>query len=154
MEVAQRIELTLSTGEISGPSDLIIGMRISAGTKNPYRVYFPKTDEHGHTALERSAVVGQFNDHWEEGLMDFNGTLESASQVVTFFLFNVSKLQESLSIALAWPLLTHEKTVWSSRQEQVNYFLACDNTRYSLPEAEVVLPSDGRLSLRVYRLEA
>jgi hypothetical protein len=151
MEIAQRIELTLSSDQAGSLSDLIVGMRITAGTKNPYRIYFPKTDVHGCTALEQVVVLGQFKDHWEEGLMDFNGTLESASQSATFFLFNVRDLQTNLKIALAWPLLTYEKTVWRSRREQVDYFLSCRNDQYSLPETDVPIPRNGQVHLRVHR---
>src|SRR3546814_4489583 len=151
MELAPRIELTISSDEAGPPSGLIVGMRITSGTKSRYSIYFPKTDAQGRTALKQTAVLGQFKDHWEEGLMDFNGTFESASQTATFFLFNTDHLQASLDSALAWPLLTHEKTVWRSRQEQVDYFLSCRNNRYSLPETTVVIPSNGCLCLQVYR---
>ena len=80
MDIPLRLELALASDEVMPPAGLIVGMRVSAGTKNPYHIFFPKTDDSGRTALDKSAVIGQFKDHWEEGLMDFNGTLESAPQ--------------------------------------------------------------------------
>jgi hypothetical protein len=153
MDISSRLELAISSNEADPPIGLIVGMRISAGTKNPYRIYFPKTDESGRTTLDKAAILGQFKDHWEEGLMDFNGTLESAGQTATFFLFNVRELQTHLDRAMAWPLFTHEKTVWQSRSEQVSYFLSCCNSQYSLPETDLPIPTDGLLHLQVHRHE-
>ena len=151
MDIPPQLELAISSNEAAPPAGLIIGMRVSAGTKNPYHIFFPKTDATGLTALDRAAILGQFKDHWEEGLMDFNGTLESAAQEVTFFLFNSPALEQDPSYALAWPLLTHEKTVWHSRAEKVSYFVNSCNSRYNLPEAAVKIPVDGLVRLQVQR---
>ena len=151
MDIPLRLELALASDEVMPPAGLIVGMRVSAGTKNPYHIFFPKTDDSGRTALDKSAVIGQFKDHWEEGLMDFNGTLESAPQTAAFFLFNVRDFKANLKTVLAWPLLTHEKTVWASRAEKVEYFLSCRNAKYLLPETELEVPLDGPLQLQVSR---
>src|SRR5690606_42082787 len=139
------------SNEAMPPAEIIVGMRVSAGTKNPYHIFFPKTDASGRTALDKAAVVGQFKDHWEEGLMDFNGILESAPQAATFFLFNVRDFKANLKMALAWPLLAYEKTAWGSRVEKADYFLPCRNDKYHLPEITMEVPEDGLLRLQVSR---
>jgi hypothetical protein len=151
MDIPLRLELTLVSNEAMPPAGLIVGMRVSAGTKNPYHIFFPKTDATGRTALEKSEVVGQFKDHWEEGLMDFNGSIESAAQAVTFFLFDVRDFKANLKTALAWPLLAHEKTIWASRTEKAEYLLSCRNAQYRLPETTLEIPQDGLLQLQVSR---
>ena len=151
MDIPLRLELTLVSNEAMPPAGLIVGMRVSAGTKNPYHILFPKTDAAGRTALDKSEVVGQFKDHWEEGLMDFNGSIESAAQAVTFFLFDVRDFKANLKTALAWPLLAHEKTTWASRTEKAEYLLSCRNAKYRLPETTLEIPQDGLLQLQVSR---
>jgi hypothetical protein len=151
MDIPLRLELALASHEAMPPAGLIVGMRVPAGTKNPYHIFFPKTDDAGRAALDKSAVIGQFKDHWEEGLMDFNGTLESAPQTATFFLFNVRDFKTNLKAVLAWPLLAHEKTVWASRAEKVEYLLSCRNSKYLLPETVLEIPQDGLLELQVSR---
>ena len=149
MQLTPIIQISVSCNSGADLSGLIFGMRVSAGTKNPYHIYFPKTDAHGVTSIEATAVHGQFEDHWEEGLMDFNGTLETASQEVVFYLFDVETLQANLSMALAWPLLAYEKSVWTSRQEKVDYFLSCRNQQYNFDASAQTVPLTGRLRLEV-----
>ena len=127
-------------------------MRISSGTKNPYHIYFPKTDTHGCSALVADDFCGQFKDHWAEGLMDYNGNLEVASQTVVLFLFDVGALKKNLANSLAWPLLPHEKTMWSSRQEKVDYLLSCRNEQYRFSESSFVVSAEGELSVEVLPL--
>ena len=154
MQIASRLELEVTSNDAAPLADLIVGMRVTSGTKNPYHIYFPKTDPAGRSLLDRAAIVGQFKDHWEQGLMDFNGTLESASQTVTLFLFNAGDPHAFLANALAWPLLKHEQTVWASRQDWADYFLSCHNNQCSLPETTTAIPLDGPLRVEVYRREA
>ena len=83
--------------------------------------------------------------------MDFIGTLESASHTAVFFLFDTRELQANLDSALAWPLLTHERTIWQSRTQKIDYFLSCSNSRYRLSETEIAVPANGSLRLQVHR---
>lgn len=129
--------------------NLIMGMRISVGNKNPYRIYFPKTNFAGHSSLSADDIAGQFKDHWEEGLMDYNGTLENADQSVDLFLPDVRLIRSGQRAFLVWPLLTHEKTAWASRQEKLDYFLSSANEHYSLKEFSAAIPSDGRLQVQI-----
>jgi hypothetical protein len=124
-------------------------MRLAAGTKNPYRIYFPKTDSMGRAELQADESSGQFKAHWEEGLMDFNGTLESAPQDVTLFLCDVAAIRSNRRVLMAWPLLTHERELWTSRQQKIDYFLSCANERYSFLESSVLIPDDGKLRVEV-----
>jgi hypothetical protein len=130
-------------------TDLIFSMLISTGRKNPYSIYFPKTDAHGRAFLSARAVRGQFEDHWAEALMDHSGTLDEARQDVTFVLFDPKRLRENIVLASASPLLPYEKTVWASRAQRIDYLLSCRNELYRFEETIVAMPRDGLVELQV-----
>jgi len=150
MELPATVDISVTDRAGIPLPDLILGMRISSGTKNSYHVYFPKTDSEGHSSLSADDIAGQFKDHWEEGLMDYNGTLETAAQEVQLFLLDVTNIRSNQSAFMAWPLLIHEKTVWASRQEMLDYFLSSVNERYSMKELPAVIPSDGKLQAQAF----
>jgi hypothetical protein len=149
MDLPPSVALQVSCEDEVDLSGLIIGMRISTGRKNPYHVYFPKTDTSGRSVLSESNIRGQFTDHWESGLMDHSGGLEDASQRVEFFLFDTEVMRRNLSVVSKWPLLPYESTVWNSRQEAVDYYLSCRNAQFRLGETSLVIPRDGEVSLQV-----
>jgi hypothetical protein len=62
---------------------------MTAGDKNPYGIFFPKTDGIGQTRLTAEDIKGQFTDHWEEALMDYNGSIEDANELVTIRLWDL-----------------------------------------------------------------
>ena len=72
-------------------SGIIFELRVVSGTKNPYYVIFPKTDARGIARLSSEQFRGQFEDHWENGLMDYNGTVATAIPTVTVQLLEKSR---------------------------------------------------------------
>ena len=149
MNVPASVSLRVSCSTPIDLSDLILGMTISTGRKNPYHIYFPKTDGLGRSVLSAESFRGQFEDHWAEGLMDYSGNLESASQRVVFYLFDPELMRKSLSVVAAWPLLPHEASVWRSRQEAIDYYLSSRNEQFDFVETPVVLPQTGEIPLEV-----
>jgi hypothetical protein len=86
MTLPPQIELRARCAEADDLSDLIFRMQLTAGYKNPYSIFFLKTDTHGHTRLTAEDIQGQFSDHWEEALMDYDGSIEEANDLVTIHL--------------------------------------------------------------------
>lgn len=118
MHVPDRITVHVTSDEGADVSGIIIQMTVTTGQKNPYYVSFPKTDTAGIATLTRDDFIGQFEDHWESGLMDHAGTPEDADCRVVVKLYDPSWSIANRDLALAWPLLKHERTKWSSREEE------------------------------------
>ncbi len=62
--------------------------------------------------------------------MDHSGTPESANSVVEVALYDPTWSIQNPDQALAWPLLPHESTKWSSRDEQYCYRTSTRNTEF------------------------
>lgn len=78
------IELRVSNpagGDLSG---LIFQMRVTSGAKNPYHIYFPKTAADGSARITAATFRGQFQDHFELGLMDYDGVASASVRTVNF----------------------------------------------------------------------
>lgn len=124
-------------------------MQVTAGTKNPFRIHFPKTLADGTTSMTAQDFRGQFNDHFDQGIMDYDGSIENANDIMRVNLFDlrpIMRLQKELS---CWPLFTHERTVWKSRKERVDYLLSCRNQEFYFFEQTAVIPEDATLRLTV-----
>ena len=135
-------------GDLSG---LIFQMRVTAGTKNLYYIHFPKTSADGTASLTAEDFRGQFTDHWEQALMDYNGTVETAGDLVGIELFDPRPMAKGREQALQWPLFKHERTIWKSRQEKIDYFLSCQNQEFYFFEQSAHIPSEGAIRLIVGR---
>ena len=123
MTLPPQIELRARCAQASDLSGLIFRMQITAGYKNPYGIFFPKTDSAGHARLTAEDINGQFTDHWEEALMDYNGLIEDANELVTIRLWDPTPLREGYGELLAWPLFTHQRTRWQSRRDYLDYMI-------------------------------
>jgi len=88
MTLPPQIELRARCAEADDLSGIIFRMQITAGYKNPYSIFFPKTDERGRTQLTAKESEMQFTDHWDMALMDYNGSLEDANELVTIHLWD------------------------------------------------------------------
>jgi hypothetical protein len=108
-------------------SGIIFELCVTSGTKNRYYIIFPKTNAQGVAQLTSEEFHGQFEDHWEEGLMDYNGTVETAVPTVTVQLLEKSRIEQHLHLLRAWPLLKNERKCWKSREEKLQYWLSCRN---------------------------
>jgi hypothetical protein len=151
MTFPPQVELRARCAEASDLSDLIFEMQITAGSKNPYRILFPKTIPDGRTVLSASDISGQFTDHWEMALMDYNGSLEDAVEVVTVRLFNPAPTREHYAELLAWPLFTHERTRWQSRREFLDDLLSCRNEQFTFPGLSVRMPKSALIYVPLRR---
>src|SRR5207248_2835791 len=108
MKLPERISLQIFCRSAIDLSGLIAELIVSSGDKNPYRIYFPKTDNFGKTTLTRNDFIGQFRDHWESGLMDHTGDIDSADAIVQVDLYDPRWSLQNRDRALAWPLLSYE----------------------------------------------
>jgi hypothetical protein len=151
MTLPRQIELRARCPDASDLSDLIFEMQITAGSKNSYRILFPKTTPQGRSALTASDVTGQFTDHWEMALMDYNGTLDQAVDVVRLRLFDPAPTREHYDELLAWPLFTHERSRWKSRQDFLDDLLSCRNDQFIFPGISVRLPDSALIYLPLRR---
>ncbi len=151
MTVPPQIELRAGCAEASDLSDLVFEMQITAGSKNPYCILFPKTTRDGRSALSAEDIAGQFTDHWEMALMDYNGTLDDAVDVVTLRLFDPASVRERYTNLLAWPLFTHERTHWQSRQQFLDHLLTCRNEQFTFAGISVRFPETTLIYLPLDR---
>jgi len=154
MTLPPQIELRARCADAGDLSGIVFEMQITAGTKNPYTILFPKTTSDGHTVLPAAEVIGQFTDHWEMALMDYNGTLENAVDIATIRLFDPAPTREHYSSLLAWPLFTHESTRWQSRQQVLDYLISCRNEQFTFGGISVRFPESALLYLPLCRAVA
>jgi len=147
MDLPEKIDLKLKLDDAVDLSDVIVEMKVQAGRKNPYYIRFPKTDEYGRTSLTKKDFIGQFKDHWDEALMDYDGTPESANPIVEISLFDSKWLEENKETALSWPLLKHEKLIWNSRQELYDYLISNSNRKFHCDTVSVDLQRASQIEL-------
>jgi hypothetical protein len=151
MNIPETIFAQVSCKSCTDLGDIIIQLKVKAGRKNPYYIYFPKTESSGKTSLTRDDFIGQFKDHWEMGLMDYDGTPETANSVVEFTLFDPTWLVENKKLALVWPLLNHEKTKWKNRGQQYTFMTNCRNLEFKCRSIKVDLTKTDQIKLEIYR---
>lgn len=143
------IILQIKSDEKCDLKDLLVIMKITAGTKNPYYISFPKTDQNGRSVLTKGELIGQFNDHIAMALMDYNGTIENAENTVEINLINTSKLIKNKKELLSWPLLPHEKKIWKTRSEELEYRLSNRNSIFTAKAIKVNLEKTNKILYRI-----
>jgi len=141
----------LMCDSVSDLSGIIVELTVTTGLKNPYHIYFPKTDSRGIATLTSDDFVGQFTDHWEAGLMDHSGTIDTAESTVRVGLYDPSWSVDNRDAALAWPLLKHERTKWSSRDEEYRYRTSSRNSEFSASPITIDLEKRSSIVLRLER---
>lgn len=151
MEVPEIISLEMKSDDVRDLSGIVVQLKVTAGTKNPYYILFPKTDKNGLAKLLKEDFIGQFTDHYEQGLMDYNGSPEDASSIVEVSLFDSTWLVANKKLALAWPLLKYEKTKWKTRIEQYDYMISCKNREFSAGTINADLNKSSLIKLQVRR---
>jgi hypothetical protein len=131
-------------------SGIIFELTVASGTKNPYHIIFPKTDARGVARLSSEQFRGQFEDHWENGLMDYNGTVDSAIPTIIVQLLEKSRIRHNLHILRALPLLKNERQWWSSREEKLQYCLSYRNDQLAMEPTlwEIENRSDIEVEIR------
>lgn len=140
MTLPTQIELRARCAQADDLSGIIFRMQVTAGYKNLYSIFFPKTDSRGHTRLTAKEIEMQFTDYWDMALMDYNGSLEDANELVTIHLWDPRPLREDPEHVLAWPLFSYEKTRWTSRREWFDYMASCRNDEFTF----------GGISIRLF----
>lgn len=152
MNLPEDIVLAIATNGNKDLFGVTVQMTVKAGRKNPYVIYFPKTDSDGVARLSKQEFVGQFKDHWKIGAMDYDGTPENADPEVEISLFDRSWLIENRELALVWPLLDHEKKHWASREQQYEYMVNNKNSHFSCETILVNLEKTQKIMLRLNEL--
>lgn len=151
MNVPKRIAIQLTSDEEADLSGIIVKMVVTTGQKNPYLIFFPKTDSAGAATLTRKDFIGQFKDHWEAALMDHAGTPASADSRVQVSLYDPSRAIANRQLALTWPLLKHERTKWSSREEEYQSRVSSRNTDFDATPITVDLHQTHTIVLPITR---
>ena len=109
---------------------IIIELIVKSGIKNPYSILLPKTDIKGYASISKKNFIGQFEDHWVMGVMDYNGSVKEAEELVLAKLYDQLSLEKNAANFLAWPLLKNESSIWESREQKYNYLKSCSNRNY------------------------
>jgi len=130
MKLPKQISIIVKNNLQQGIENIIVCLKVKSGRKNPYYIYFPKTNKKGTAILTEEDFIGQFKDHWEMGLMDYNGDIASANPNVELSLFDLTWLIENKQLALAWSLFKHGKIKWKTREEQYEYLFICHTCYY------------------------
>jgi hypothetical protein len=154
MTLPPQIELRARCAEADDLSGIIFEMQITAGSKNPYNIKFPKTDSAGQTKLTSEEISGQFTDHWDMAIMDYNGSIEEANDIVTIRLFDPAPLREDYEQLLSWPLFAHESTRWHSRRDWLDYMASCRNDQFAFGGISTRLSETTLLYLSLRRAVA
>lgn len=151
MNVPNKITVHITSAEESDLSGIIVEMAVTTGQKNPYLIYFPKTGRDGTATLTRKEFMGQFRDHWEFALMDHSGTLANADPRVRVSLYDPSWSIANRELALAWPLSKHDRTKWSSREEEYESRVSSRNFCFIATPITVDLHQTHRIVLPITR---
>jgi hypothetical protein len=154
MTLPPQIELRARCAEADDLFGIIFRMQMTAGYKNSYSIFFRKTDERGHTRLTAKEIEMQFTDHWDMALMDYNGSLEDANELVTIHLWDPRPLREDSEQVLAWPLFSYEKTHWKSRREWFDYMASCRNDEFTFGGISIRLPETTHVCISLRRVVA
>ena len=139
MNLPPHIHLQVTSASAITLEDIIVQMTVTAGAKNPFHILIPKTASDGSSSISAKDFTSQFSDHYVTGLMDYDGSIASASPVVSITLFDPSVLVASLDLVKAWPLLPHERTKWRSREEVIKYLLSSRNPKFDAQPETVVI---------------
>lgn len=151
MNVPEQLKVRVIAPDETDLSGFIVELTVSTGRRNPYHIRFPKTDHHGVATLSRDDFVGQFTDHWEAGLMDHYGNVDDASSIVTVALYEPSRAIANPKGSLSWPLMRHERTKWSSREEEYRYRVSTRNVDFVARPLTVDLQTTSEITLQVRR---
>jgi hypothetical protein len=151
MNLPPQIDLQVKGTPHISLEDIIVEMTVISGTKNPFHILFPKTADDGSCSISAHDFVGQFTDHYAMGLMDYNGSIASAAQVVAIRLFDPAQLSASIEQVKAWPLLPHESTKWKSREEVIRYLLSCRNLLFAAQPSTVEIAQGATITFNVAR---
>ena len=146
MELPSKIDIqVVCDGEIN-LGDVIVRMTVRAGTKNPFLIEFPKTNKEGKTSITAIEFKDQVDFQSAMGVMDYNGSIETASQVVSIDLdlrYKDELLVKFLEISRKGYLDGYERLKWASSDEKISYYLSCRNGKfYTKPQSVEIRPNE------------
>ncbi len=149
MKLPERIEIQVVCDGESNLGDIIVQMTVRAGTKNPFLIYFPKTNKEVKTSITAIDFKDQVDFQYTMGLMDYNGSIETAAQVVSIDLglrFRNKSLEDKRFIEIIRKrshLQGYERLKWSSSDEMVSYYLSCRNDEFNTkPQSVEIRPNE------------
>lgn len=149
MELPDNISVQVLDNSEKGVEGIIVELKVVAGTKNPYTILSSKTDKNGTTQISKSDFIGQFEDHWEMGLMDYNGNIEIANNNIEVYLYNPELALENKDSCMAWPLLKNEIPLWNSRAEKYEYITSCNNSKYKAKNRTINIGESNNIIVKV-----
>ena len=143
MELPSRIDIQVVCDGESNLGDIIVRMTVRAGTKNPFLIEFPKTNKEGKTSITAVEFKDQVDFQSAMGVMDYNGSIETASQVVSIDLDSRYKDELFLEISRKGYLNGHERLKWAYSDEKISYYLSCTNGKfYTKPQSVEIRPNE------------
>ena len=151
MRVPQIIAVQVVSAGAADLGNLIVQIKIDPGYRNAYFICLPKTDKAGKSEIRRDDFKGQYEDHFEIGLMDYAGALNQQGPMVEVSLFDDTWVRENKHLALTWPLLTHQKRNWSSRQAHYDHMVSSNNRAFQCRPIKVDLHETSTIQLPVVR---
>jgi hypothetical protein len=87
-------------------------------------------------------------------LMDYNGSLEDANELVTIHLWDPSSLREQPENILRRPLFSYEETRWTSRRGWFDYMASCRSELFTFGGISIRLPETTLLYVSLRRAVA
>ncbi len=143
MKLPEKIDIQVVCDGESNLDDIIIQMTVLAGTKNPFLIDFPKTNKEGKTSITAVDFKDQVDVQYEMGLMDYNGSIETASQIVSIDLDSRYKNKLFIEISRKGYLNGYERLKWASSDEMISYYLSCRNDKfYTKPQSAEIRPNE------------
>lgn len=147
MKLPERIDIQVVCDGEGNLGDIIVQMTVRAGTKNPFLIYFPKTNKEGKTSITDIDFKDQVDFQITMGLMDYNGSIETASQVVSIDLglpYRDKSPEDKrfLEIIRKSHLQGYERLKWLSSDEMVSYYLSSRNDEFNTKPQSVEIRSN------------
>ena len=148
MKLPSQIDIQVVCDDEENLDGLIVQMTVYAGTKNPFLIYFPKTNKEGQTSITAVDFKDQVDFQITIGIMDYNGSIETASQVVSIDLglpYRKELLEDKrfLESIRKSSLQGYEKLKWLSSDEKVSYYLSSRNDKFiAKPQSVELRPNE------------
>lgn len=129
------IQLVDSQGASLKMPGICVAMKLKSGSKNPYIIMFPFTDDNGVTTMLRSEVSEQIASTNNYFPMDYKGSIDKCEPIVEFSLFDNRQYRSALDKIRKSPLSKYEQKRWKSRQEAISYILGNKNDGWNADKA-------------------
>jgi len=102
-------------------------MKLKFGSKNPYFIMLPFTNNNGIATFlhsEGSEQIASTNSYFP---MNYKGSIDECEPVVEFSLFDNRQYKSALDKIRKSPLSKYEEKRWKTRQEVISYILSNKN---------------------------